>query len=673
MEDLAAAIRNGIVLLDCDSQDMDDVLLDVVHQSVQAGRVPRSLQETILKKLRNREALDSTAIGHGVAIPHAYVDSDLESSVVFVRLKHPLDVRAIDGEPARYLFVLIGHAGEVDTHLNMLAAVARAMSDPELRACLKDASSAEEVVDAFERFQNRRSSFGTASIMAEEPELRRPEGFGDGLSDDIRGCWPHIASDLKDGLHPKSAAAVLFLTLFCFAQAVFLGQWTGTLTGQTFGVTEMLTAAALCGTVTSLTAGQSLLIPGAAGPLLLFTALLYRLCQVLQIPFSAVWGWVGLWTAVLTVLLAFSGVSWLSRHVTRFTLDVFTSVMALAFAADTARILLADLGAPSLTDAAALPALTTAAGTFLLAIGLRRFRVSRYLAAPLRMGLSQAGPVVAVLLLTAFSRRAGDGFDVPLISNDVSAKGLQAEWTVLTDVPLWVCLGAAGPGLLAALLVFVLQNLAGRTVRLPNHRLNKRTGYHLDLFVTGVLIGICSLMRLPWMVAAVVPSLCHVHSLATIDDDVVPGGSGRWQIRSVVENRLTGLIVHLLLGVSLIWLPELSRLPAPVFWGLLLYGCVLAVSGTGLADRIRFWLSDPHRLSDETGFGPVPADVIARFTGVQIVCLAGLWILQISPAGVLLPLAVVLLVPVRRLLNAWFLPEHLAILDGDQAARNVSR
>lgn len=62
----------------------------------------------------------------------------------------------------------------------------------------------------------------------------------------------------------------------------------------------------------------------------------------------------------------------------------------------------------------------------------------------------------------------------------------------------------------------------------------------------------------------------------------------------------------------------------------------------------------------------VPAKVIHTFTLIQSACLALLWIVKSSAIGILFPLFIALLVPVRGLLGRWILAVHLAALDSEE-------
>lgn len=78
--------------------------------------------------------------------------------------------------------------------------------------------------------------------------------------------------------------------------------------------------------------------------------------------------------------------------------------------------------------------------------------------------------------------------------------------------------------------------------------LQKGCGYHLDLLIVGVMLAVCSIMGLPWFVAATVLSISHVNSLKLESESSAPGEMPRFL--GIREQRLTGLIIFLLMGCS---------------------------------------------------------------------------------------------------------------------------
>ena len=92
----------------------------------------------IAHSLETREALGSTALGHGIAVPHGRVKGLRDAVGAFVRTRAPLAFDAPDGAPVRLAFVLLVPERATDVHLQILSELAEMFSDRELRAQLID-------------------------------------------------------------------------------------------------------------------------------------------------------------------------------------------------------------------------------------------------------------------------------------------------------------------------------------------------------------------------------------------------------------------------------------------------------------------------------------------------------------------------------------------------------
>jgi PTS system nitrogen regulatory IIA component len=114
--------------------------------------------EAIEEKLLEREELGSTGIGFGVAIPHARL-KDLQSTrAAFVKTRDAVDFNAPDETSVDLIFALLVPEGSNEDYLRLLANLARFFSDAENRELLRNAGSAEEVIDVLGRSEARRQS-----------------------------------------------------------------------------------------------------------------------------------------------------------------------------------------------------------------------------------------------------------------------------------------------------------------------------------------------------------------------------------------------------------------------------------------------------------------------------------------------------------------------------------
>jgi PTS system nitrogen regulatory IIA component len=98
--------------------------------------------------LEAREAMGSTGIGDGIAIPHVRNPILLHVSEPFVSLcllRHPVEFGAVDGQPVHALFVLV--SPNVPAHLRILAQLGFVLRDPELRRRLRARAASAEILE----------------------------------------------------------------------------------------------------------------------------------------------------------------------------------------------------------------------------------------------------------------------------------------------------------------------------------------------------------------------------------------------------------------------------------------------------------------------------------------------------------------------------------------------
>ncbi len=668
MQQLIRAFDQGHILLDLDAHDFSSIFHQVVEHLVERELIDPDLAPAVEESLKAREEQVSTAIGHAVAVPHAYLDGIPEHLVLFVRLAHPTNLGAPDGVPTRFLFFLLGSPGAAETHLDTLAQVARLMSDDEFRYEMGEARSSKDLLGALDHFIARTHR---------EPQLPHEEvseglaytgEFAGGLRRDLARRLPHYVDDFRDGLHAKCVASTLFLFFACLAPAVTFGGVMAVQTDGQIGAVEMIVASAICGVTYALISGQPLIILGGTGPLLVFTAILYRLCADQGLLFLPSYAWVGLWSAGFLIILAVTDASFLMRYFTRFTDEIFAALISVIFIYEAIKSLVhifEDLDVKQHHDTALL-SLLLALGTFYIAMSLSRFRNSGYLRPRFREFLSDFGPAIALAAMTAVSVWLHEVYLDVLPAPDVFGTTSGREWSVdIFAAPLWVRFAAAGPALLVTVLVFLDQNITARIVNSPDHDLQKGEAYHLDLAVVGVLMAVCSMFGLPWLVAATVRSLNHLRSLATVEEVISPQGETRDKVIHVRENRVTGFAIHLMIGFSLLLLPLLKTIPMAVLYGLFLFMGVVSMSGNQFFERLSLWVKDPALYPITHYIRRVPLRTVHYFTLVQLACLGVLWVVKSSAIGILFPVFIALLVPVRFLSDRIFSPAHLAILDAE--------
>ena len=102
--------------------------------------------KAFLKIMMKREALGSTGIGGGIAIPHGKSDVVKDFTLVFGRTKEGIDFGALDGEKTCLFFALASPSKEVGGHLKILAEVSRLLKDKFTIELLKKIEDKKKII-----------------------------------------------------------------------------------------------------------------------------------------------------------------------------------------------------------------------------------------------------------------------------------------------------------------------------------------------------------------------------------------------------------------------------------------------------------------------------------------------------------------------------------------------
>lgn len=670
LQKLIESCQNDLVMLGVPAATLEVAVRTMVEHLAEKGHIATADVPTVLETLLRPEKLATTAIGHSLAVPHAYLDCIDKPMIVMARLERGLNAGAPDGAPIRFVFLLLGPPGAPEEHLDSLASIARLMSDDEFRYLALGAANTDQFRQAIEARMTGASAAARHEAVGEG--LRYTGRLFGGLIADVRRRAAFYKQDYIDGFNAKSIGTTLFLFFACLAPAIIFGGLMHGQTGGNIGTVEMIISTCVCGVIYALVSGQPLIILGGTGPMLIFTGLLYEYCQAEGIAFLPVYAWVGFWTGLILLILAATDASCLMRFFTRFTDEIFAALISFIFIYEAidklATIFHRARAGESIGHDVAFLSLLLALGTFYVASSLSAFKKSHLLVPTAREFLSDFGPTIAILSMTAIAMYWHTEIPLdPLPAPDHIQTSTGRPWLVpFLEVPQKLIWLSIIPALLCSLLVFLDQNITARLVNSPDNNLQKGEAYHLDLALVGGLVVLCSAFGLPWLVAATVRSLNHVRSLATTEEVVDRSGVPHAHILHVSENRLTGISIHLLIGASLLLLPVLKNIPLAVLFGLFLYMGVVSMKGNQFFERLSLWATDPALYPSSHYVRRVPTGVMHLFTAIQLACLVGLWTVKTSAWAILFPLFIAVLVPVRFFLARFFQGQHLAELDAEE-------
>jgi PTS system nitrogen regulatory IIA component len=150
---LSTLLAAGGIHYDVGGADKREALREVVARLPLPPEVDGDFLVTVLEA---REAMGSTGIGDGIAIPHArnpillHVDAPL---VALCLLRRPVDFDAVDGLPVHALFLVVSPS--IPVHLKILARLGLVLRDAELRRLLRERAPAEAIRGAVETLESR--------------------------------------------------------------------------------------------------------------------------------------------------------------------------------------------------------------------------------------------------------------------------------------------------------------------------------------------------------------------------------------------------------------------------------------------------------------------------------------------------------------------------------------
>lgn len=109
---------------------------------------PELRQNDVFASLLEREAISSTGLGNGIAIPHGRVNDAKQAWAAIIKLEQGIDYDAIDKQPVDLIMALVIPAEEHEQHLQLLANIAEMCSDPELCIALRAADTDQQLYQA---------------------------------------------------------------------------------------------------------------------------------------------------------------------------------------------------------------------------------------------------------------------------------------------------------------------------------------------------------------------------------------------------------------------------------------------------------------------------------------------------------------------------------------------
>ncbi|XP_063529700.1 sodium bicarbonate cotransporter 3 isoform X3 [Cydia strobilella] len=594
--------------------------------------------------------------------------------------------------------------GEWDPTIRIEPPAAIPSQDPRKRP---NENNPKEEFDEEEEEQRQR----------EESGLSRTGRLFGGLINDLKRKVPWYWSDFKDALAIQCVASWIFLYFACLSPIITFGGLLGEATGKNMAAMESLVSGFVCGMGYGFFSGQPLTVLGSTGPVLVFETIVYEFCKQLNWDYMSFRFCIGTWTAIILIILVAIDASALVCYITRFTEENFATLIAFIFIykavenvisigkkyplktrpdevlnyecyclpsnysavpqhfnwttvdKDSCQLYNGTLAGGGCDTKVYVPdvflmSIILFLGTFTISIILKDFKNSLFFPSKVRQIISDFSVIIAILSMSFLDYKVGVKTPKLEVPSEFKPTLPSRNWVItpFNGNPVWSALVAILPALLGTILIFMDQQITAVIVNRKENKLKKGCGYHLDLFVLAILIQICSIMGLPWFVAATVLSINHVNSLKVESECAAPGEKP--QFLGVREQRATHILIFLTIGLSVVLTPVLKHIPMPVLFGVFLYMGVASLKGLQFFDRMLIMFMPQKYQPDHMFLRQVPIRRVHLFTAIQLTCLVCLWVIKsFSSTSILFPLMLVVMIGIRKSLDLLFTRRELKILD----------
>jgi hypothetical protein len=444
---------------------------------------------------------------------------------------------------------------------------------------------------------------------------------------------------------------------------------------------------------------------GSTGPVLAFSTVIYNISKTMDVPFLTFNAWISAWVFLYCVLAGFFDLTRVIRLATRFTDEIFALLIVSIFVMDAIGDPFSDVGilhflAPNHKSHAdykgdpnysyistGLLSVILGFGTTSLIFFFRSFKFSSFFCNDgVRTNIHDFAVTSSVLIWTLVKEfifedietetlNVPDKFEPSFACCDASCETFFPDscleqaaaygtrsWLVdfgNLNGKSWIPIAAAGPALLAFVLVFLDNGITWHLVNHKSHNLKHGEAYNYDLCLSGFFNFINGMLGLPWLVATTVPCIIHLNALADKDQD------GKFM--SVQENRLTPLFAHLLVGLSILALDFLKLLPLPVMYGVFLFMGLSALPNMQFWNRFLLFFQQPSKYPETVYTMYMSKARIHKYTLMEIFFFALVFLVQnIEKVAIIFPLMTLLCIPARL----YFLPRffegwELLLLDGE--------
>ena len=561
--------------------------------------------------------------------------------------------------------------------------------DPEVRLAPITYPAASRHSSA-QAMNNRQTMKILPTAEAElDSSLSRTGSLFGGLIGDVQRKLPYFISDFTECLNIETIVATVVMLMTTLTWLLVFSAMFESVTGSQIGAAETFFGACICGLIFYTTAGQPLTIIGTTATLFAFERVVYHFTDLYGLNFISFHFWVLFWTMVILFIVIMFDLSAIVCYLTRFSQEIFSSFVATVVLIEAIASLVRIKNEFPLDDSQCVcakdpdmytddatcrvrPVATCThligcklAGhcakpnsfifscllfvlTYLLIVKFKSFRSSFILPTRVRVIAGNFALPLTVIILSLFA--ACVSIHTPTLkfspfNKDGSFATTDPSRGLVVNpgnTPAWAVFLAVLVSIPCALLIMLDQHFAAIIVNRRENRLRHGHGYHLDLAAIAVCLLISAIFGLPPFAGVVILSYANIVSLqansSAARDSKLGYSPASFRIR---EQRVSSLIVSVLIGLCVLLRPVFAHVPVAVLYGVFFYIGVAMLTGTQFWHRTKLIFIPVKYQPDFKFLRYIEMVKVHVFTAVQVKLFILLWIFNvITPIAFLFPLVV---------------------------------
>lgn len=674
-------------LIQIDYQDnltLKDILNELVKSTFPIDSDERCYLTTYLEEIINngklesiRESIDSTSnwIIYYTSVPkikrRLVMIGTFDSSINLGNLLERVSICCL---------ILCPEGWQINYKSPLVTAtsIATLFTDKTFRVALKEIHTQNNLtILVDERVQCQQRINRTNELWSETltgPSVKWLNIFS-GVKENITRRSKVYLSDWTDGLTDaktisKVISSAIFLYFLCLLPTLAFGVLNSKNTLNKITPYRAILGEAVGGIVFSLISGQPFVIIATTAPIALCNLIVADLSTNLNVDFYTLYAYVGIFNSIFLITYGLLGLASFISYSTRSIEEIFSLFIVIAFVVDALHDPIELINSYNNQNNSFNDTLTSGnevtttvdsvylyilllIGTLWLAVILFNFKFSLYSTSIIRDSLSDYALPISVIIFSIIGKICFSSVYSETYNTDPDEVKL-ISLPNMTKVNGVVIIISIILGFAVSLLFYMDQGVSAELVDSPNHNLTKGNANDLDFITVGIINLFLSLLGLPWMHGLLPHSPLHVQSLADYEEKILPNGTVDRVIVKVRETRLATLIAHILILLTIIFIPKIfSLIPVAVLNGLFLYCAVASLRGNSFYERIILFFTDPTKFPSIHYIRKCPTKQMHTFTFIQLIQLTVLVFIGYAPWAYLrmtFPLFIAALIPIRHIL-----------------------